>query len=128
MPKKPAAPVLLVRWYDYTKWLLERVDSFPKNQQFIFGTRLADAGHKQSRSARWGVQQCRQQPAVLEPEQQPDEREQQPDEREQQQQIPRFQPPEGGTSLTSQNVRSVNWLRAQCLIGEALDPSARVFI
>ena len=43
MPKKPDAPVLLVRWYDYTKWLLERVDSFPKNQRFIFGTRLADA-------------------------------------------------------------------------------------
>ena len=42
MPKKPDAPVLLVRWYDYTKWLLERVDSFPKNQRFIFGTRLAD--------------------------------------------------------------------------------------
>lgn len=34
MPKKPDAPVLLVRWYDYTKWLLERVDSFPKNQRF----------------------------------------------------------------------------------------------
>ena len=43
MPKKPAAPVLLVRWYDYTEWLLERVDSFPKNQRFIFGTRLADS-------------------------------------------------------------------------------------
>ena len=40
MPKNPDAPVLLVRWYDYTKWLLERVDSFPKNQRFIFGTRL----------------------------------------------------------------------------------------
>jgi tRNA(Ile)-lysidine synthetase-like protein len=25
-----------------TKWLLERVDSFPKNQRFIFGQRLAD--------------------------------------------------------------------------------------
>ena len=24
------------------KWLLERVDSFPKNQRFIFGQRLAD--------------------------------------------------------------------------------------
>lgn len=35
--------MLLVRWYDYSKWLLERVDSFPKNQRFIFGTRLADA-------------------------------------------------------------------------------------
>ena len=35
-------PVLLVKWYDFTKWLLERVDNFPKNQRFIFGTRLAD--------------------------------------------------------------------------------------
>ncbi len=35
-------PVLLVKWYDFTRWLLERVDSFPKNQRFIFGTRLAD--------------------------------------------------------------------------------------
>ena len=34
--------MLLVRWYDHTKWLLERVDSFPTNQRFIFGTRLAD--------------------------------------------------------------------------------------
>jgi len=42
MSRKPEAPVLLVRWYDHTKWLLERVDSFPKNQRFIFGTRLAD--------------------------------------------------------------------------------------
>jgi len=36
------APVVLVRWYDWTKWVLERVDSFPKNQRFIFGQRLAD--------------------------------------------------------------------------------------
>ena len=35
-------PVLLVKWYDFTRWLLERVDSFPKNQRFIFGSRLAD--------------------------------------------------------------------------------------
>ena len=42
MPRKPEAPVLLVRWYDHTKWILERVDSFPKNQRFIFGPRLAD--------------------------------------------------------------------------------------
>ena len=34
--------MLLVRWYDHTKWILERVDSFPKNQRFVFGTRLAD--------------------------------------------------------------------------------------
>jgi len=36
-------PELLVKWYDYTKWVLERVDSFPKNQRFVLGTRLADA-------------------------------------------------------------------------------------
>ena len=33
---------LLVKWYDFTRWLLERIDSFPKNQRFVFGTRLAD--------------------------------------------------------------------------------------
>ena len=32
----------MVKWYDVTKWLLDRVDSFPKNQRFIFGQRLAD--------------------------------------------------------------------------------------
>jgi len=35
-------PVLLVKWYDVTRWLLERVDSFPKNQRFIFGQPIAD--------------------------------------------------------------------------------------
>jgi hypothetical protein len=35
-------PVVLIKWYDFTKWLLDRVDSFPKNQRFIFGQRLAD--------------------------------------------------------------------------------------
>ncbi len=35
-------PVLLVKWYDLTKWLLERVESFPKSQRFVFGQRLAD--------------------------------------------------------------------------------------
>jgi hypothetical protein len=34
--------VVLIKWYDFTKWLLERIDSFPKNQRFIFGQRLAD--------------------------------------------------------------------------------------
>jgi hypothetical protein len=33
----------LVKWYDYTKWVLDRVDGFPKNQRFVLGTRLADA-------------------------------------------------------------------------------------
>jgi hypothetical protein len=36
-------PWFLVRWYAVTKWLLERVESFPKNQRFIFGQRVADA-------------------------------------------------------------------------------------
>ncbi len=31
-----------MKWYDVTKWMLERVESFPKNQRFIFGQRLAD--------------------------------------------------------------------------------------
>ena len=35
-------PVVLVKWYDYTNWLLDRIDSFPKNQRFIFGQRMAD--------------------------------------------------------------------------------------
>jgi hypothetical protein len=42
MANPKEAPLLLVRWYDYSKWLLDRVDAFPKNQRFIFGTRLAD--------------------------------------------------------------------------------------
>ena len=42
-PKRiPEQPVLLVKWYDHTKWLLERVEQFPKNQRFVLGTRLAD--------------------------------------------------------------------------------------
>ena len=36
------SPVVLVKWYDLVKWFLERVDSFPKNQRFVFGHRLAD--------------------------------------------------------------------------------------
>ncbi|TWT97920.1 hypothetical protein Pla108_20740 [Botrimarina colliarenosi] len=35
-------PVLLVKWYDLTRWILEKVDSIPKSQRFVFGTRLAD--------------------------------------------------------------------------------------
>ena len=40
--EKSTAPVVLIKWYDWVKWILERVDSFPKNQRFIFGQRLAD--------------------------------------------------------------------------------------
>lgn len=43
MRKSDEPPVLLVRWYEVVKWLLERVESFPKNQRFIFGQRVADA-------------------------------------------------------------------------------------
>ena len=38
---REAPPVVLVKWYDVVKWLLERVDRFPKNQRFIFGQRIA---------------------------------------------------------------------------------------
>ena len=31
-----------MKWYDLTRWILEKVDSFPKSQRFVFGTRLAD--------------------------------------------------------------------------------------
>lgn len=41
-PRSTQPPVVLVKWYDTAKWLLERVDSFPKNQRFIFGTRIAE--------------------------------------------------------------------------------------
>ena len=39
-PHEP--PVLLAKWYDLTKWLLARIESFPKSQRFVFGQRLAD--------------------------------------------------------------------------------------
>ena len=35
-------PVLLSKWYDYAKWLLERVENIPKSQRFVLGQRLAD--------------------------------------------------------------------------------------
>ena len=27
----------MIKWYDWTKWLLELVDAFPKNQRSILG-------------------------------------------------------------------------------------------
>jgi len=42
MPAPAKPPIVLVKWYEVVKWLLERVDNFPKNQRFIFGQRLAD--------------------------------------------------------------------------------------
>jgi hypothetical protein len=35
-------PIVLSQWYDTAKWMLEKIDKFPKNQRFILGTRLAD--------------------------------------------------------------------------------------
>ena len=35
-------PVLLTKWYEFSKWVLEKVDNLPKNQRFILGQRLAD--------------------------------------------------------------------------------------
>jgi hypothetical protein len=38
----PESPVVLVKWYDYAKWVLERVESFPKNQKYVLGQRLSN--------------------------------------------------------------------------------------
>lgn len=35
-------PILLSKWYEFVKWLIGRVDQFPKNQRFILGQRLVD--------------------------------------------------------------------------------------
>jgi hypothetical protein len=42
IPTDQSDPVLLIKWHDTANWLLDRIDGFPKNQRFIFGTRLAD--------------------------------------------------------------------------------------
>ena len=42
MGRRAQRPIVLVKWYDVVKWLLERIDNFPKSQSFIFGQRLAD--------------------------------------------------------------------------------------
>jgi hypothetical protein len=43
-PKEPPGrgPEVLVKWYDYAKWVLERVEGFPKSQRFVLGQRLAN--------------------------------------------------------------------------------------
>ena len=43
IPPNPDLPIALAKWYDYTKWVLDRVEGLPKNQRFVLGTRLADA-------------------------------------------------------------------------------------
>ena len=34
-PRPGDPPVLLVRWYDLTRWLLERVESFPDSEMQV---------------------------------------------------------------------------------------------
>lgn len=41
-PQNRDLPVVLFKWYDYAKWVLERVESFPKSQRFVLGQRLGD--------------------------------------------------------------------------------------
>ena len=41
-PPGQDSPKVLIQWYNYTKWMMERVESFPKNQRFILGQRLAN--------------------------------------------------------------------------------------
>jgi len=38
----PKPPVLLTKWYEFSKWVLEKVENIPKSQRFILGQRLAD--------------------------------------------------------------------------------------
>jgi hypothetical protein len=35
-------PQVVVKWYAYAKWVLERVEGFPKSQRFILGQRLSN--------------------------------------------------------------------------------------
>ena len=78
MPASPKLelPVVLVKWYDYAKWVLERVESFPKNQRLsdqVMGVLeilveaaysrekrdlLADANRKME-VVRWTVRMCK---------------------------------------------------------------------
>jgi hypothetical protein len=38
----PDLPIALAKWFDYVKWVWDRVGGFPKNRRFVLGTRLAD--------------------------------------------------------------------------------------
>ena len=42
MPRPSEPPIVLVKWYELTKWLPARIESFPKSQRFVFGQRPAD--------------------------------------------------------------------------------------
>jgi hypothetical protein len=35
-------PIVVTQWYAYAKWVLERVEGFPKSQRFILGQRLSN--------------------------------------------------------------------------------------
>lgn len=32
-----------MKWYDFAKWVLGRVEGFPKNQRFVLGNRVSNA-------------------------------------------------------------------------------------
>ena len=34
--------MVVVKWYAYAKWVLERVEGFPNRQRFILGQRLSN--------------------------------------------------------------------------------------
>lgn len=42
-------PIVATKWYSYAKWVLERVENFPKSQRFILGQRLANEGIEMTR-------------------------------------------------------------------------------
>lgn len=41
-PPGSEMPQVVVKWYAYAKWVLERVEGFPKSQRFILGQRLSN--------------------------------------------------------------------------------------
>ena len=45
-------PVVLVKWYEYLKWLIDRIDQFPKNQRYLLGQRKRLTGTPRSNSPR----------------------------------------------------------------------------
>ena len=41
IPPNPDLPIALAKWYDYTKWVLDRVEGLPKNQETRGQQRMA---------------------------------------------------------------------------------------
>ena len=55
MPRPSEPPIVLVKWYDLTKWLLARLESFPKSPRFVFGQRFAGPHPGRARDPRRGL-------------------------------------------------------------------------